>query len=182
MTNFFTNKYFLPAKLSINEYFLLTNSFSRRIFLTRRFQITLFIFCLKVNALDVKFRFLPYFMTENPTETERNVIISSFFGVLLCFYHVSTINFSKSLTLFQYLMDKKIVGKKYSSAKSNKIFSKWQKFLPTNIFCWRNFPPMKFLPIRYQKSNTAGKNFWKSEKLYWLFKLNLIVLFFFRML
>ena len=40
-------------------------------------------------------------------------------------------------------------SEKYSSVKSDKIFSKWQKFLPTNIFCRWNFPPMKFLPIRY---------------------------------
>ena len=77
-------------------------------------------------------------MTENPTETERNVIISSFFGVLLCFYHVSTMNFSKSLTLFQYLMDKKSLVKSILRQKvtkflaSDEIFND-ENFLPTKL-------------------------------------------------
>ena len=143
MTKFFTDDIFLPAKLSSA-----THTFCWRVFLADEYflQDDYFVrfFCLKLNALDVKFRFLPYFMTENPTETERNAIICPFFGVLLCFYRVSTINFSKSLTLFQYLMDKKL------SAKSIKVFvgKKWRNFLPRNIFCRRNFPLRKFLPIR----------------------------------
>ena len=144
MTKFFTDEYFLPAKLSTDEYFLLTNIFSRRIFFTRRFQITLFVFCLKLNALDVKFRFLPHFMTENPTETERNAIICPFFGVSLCFYHVSTINFSKSLILFQYLMDKKSSAKSFRRQKVTKFLASDESFyrrifFANEIFHRRNF-------------------------------------------
>ena len=81
-------------------------------------------FLLKV--LDVEFRFLPYLMTENPTETERNAIICPF----LVFCCVSTINFSKSLALFQYRMDKK------SSAISIRR-QKVTKFLARDVIFYR---------------------------------------------
>ena len=90
-----------------------------------------------MNALSVKFRFLLYFMTENPAVTERNAITCPF----LVFYCVSTINFSKNQTFFNTLWIKKL------SAKS---IRRWRKFLPTNIFCRWNFPPTKFLPKRYK--------------------------------
>ena len=139
MTKFFTDEYFLPAKLSTDEYFLPTNISSRRIFFTRRFQITLFVFCLKLNALlDVKFRFLPYFMTENLTETERNAII---FVHFLVFYCVSTINFSKSLTLFQYLMDKKLSVKSIRRQKVTKFLASDESFYRRIFFADEIFHP-----------------------------------------
>ena len=135
VTKFFTDENFLPAKLSTEEYFLLTNIF------TRRFQITLIVFCLKLNALDVKFRFLPYFMTEKPTETEKNAIICPFFGVLLCFYRVSTINFPKSLTLCQYLMDKKPSAKSFRRQKVTKFFGFLWIF--SNLSSIKSYSPPK---------------------------------------
>ena len=93
------------------------------------------------NCLVTKF-----FMTKNPKETEINVIICPFFGCFILFL-ISL----KTYHSFNTIGLKNLVGKKNLSVKSDEIFSKWRKFLPMNIFYGQNFPPTKFLPIRYMK-------------------------------
>ena len=69
---------------------------------------------LKLNAFDVKFQFSPYFMTENPTGTERNAIICPFFGVLSVFLLLISLKTSRYFNFLRIKnrRQKVFVGKK----------------------------------------------------------------------
>ena len=69
--------------------------FADKYFLQEGFRLLCSFFCLKLNALDVKFWFLPYFMTENPTETERNVIICPFYRCFIVFLLLISLKVSR---------------------------------------------------------------------------------------
>ena len=116
---FYRRIFFLPAKFSTDEYF---------------YQIVLeyFVhFLLKTECFGCQITNLCTILLQ---KTQQKVKEMRWVAHFLVFCYVSSIIFSKNLTLFQYLIDKIFCRSKVFVGKKWRIF--WQV---TNFFCRRIF-------------------------------------------